>query len=169
MVCKVAGNKMSVIILALMSMMTLGCNGMLSKQNTAGQKVRLEHVALNVKDPVSMASWYSANLGMKVIRKGNPPVNAHFIADADGNMMLEIYNNQDVVVPDYSSMNTANLHIAFMVEDVEAIRKKLTAAGATIASDITTADIGDKILMLRDPWGVPIQFIKRAKPMLELN
>jgi hypothetical protein len=33
--------------------------------------------------------------------------------------------------------------------------------------DIRVSSSGDQILMLRDPWGVPIQFIKRAEPMLK--
>ena len=129
-------------------------------------RIRIEHVAINVKDPVAMAKWYTENLDMKVTRKGPPPVNAHFISDANSNVMLEIYNNPPDAVPDYPSMNPLSLHIAFMVDDIKAIRDKLTAAGATIVSDITITDGGDELAMLRDPWGVPIQFVKRAEPML---
>ena len=113
-----------------------------------------------------MAEWYCENLDMKIIRKGQPPVNMHFISDAGGNMMLEIYNNPPDAVPDYRSMNPLSLHIAFMVDDVNAICKKLIAAGATIAVDVNITPAGDQIAMLRDPWGVPIQFVKRARPML---
>jgi len=31
---------------------------------------------------------------------------------------------------------------------------------------VTTTDSGDELVMLRDPWGVSIQFLKRADPML---
>jgi glyoxylase I family protein len=44
--------------------------------------------------------------------------------------------------------------------------RKLIAAGATVASEVTITDSGDELAMLRDPWGVPIQFLKRAEPML---
>ena len=129
-------------------------------------RIRLEHVAINVEDPVSMAKWYGKNLGMKLVRKGPPPVNMHFISDAGGNMMLEIYNNPPDAVPDYTSMDPLLLHIAFMVDDVKGIREKLIAAGATAAGEITITSSGDELAMLRDPWGVAIQFVKRAKPML---
>ena len=129
-------------------------------------RIRLEHVAINVEDPVSMAKWYVKNLGMKLVRKGPPPVNMHFISDAGGNMMLEIYNNPPDAVPDYTSMDPLLLHIAFMVDDVKGIREKLIAAGATAAGEITITSSGDELAMLRDPWGVAIQFVKRAKPML---
>ena len=80
--------------------------------------------------------------------------------------MLELYNNQPHAVPDYASMDPLMLNIAFMVDDVKGTCRKLVAAGATIASEITVTDSGDELAMLRDPWGVPIQFLKRAEPML---
>ncbi len=113
-----------------------------------------------------MAEWYGENLGMKVIREGPPPANMRFISDAGGNMMLELYNNPPDEVPYYRSMNPLSLHIAFMVDDVKAITRKLIAAGATIAVDVNTTPAGDELVILRDPWGVPIQFLKRTEPML---
>ena len=129
-------------------------------------RIRLEHVAINVEDPAAMAKWYCENLDMKIIRKGEPPVNMRFISDAGGNMMLELYNNPPDAVPDYRSMNPLSLHIAFMVDDVKSITRKLIAAGATIAVDVNTTPAGDELVILRDPWGVPIQFLKRTEPML---
>jgi catechol 2,3-dioxygenase-like lactoylglutathione lyase family enzyme len=128
--------------------------------------IRLEHVAMNVEDPVQMAEWYCRNLGMKVVRKGPAPVNAHFICDAGANMMLEIYRNPPDAVPDYASMDPLLLHVAFMADDVKGLREKLIAAGATPVGDVSTTPAGDEIAMLRDPWGLAIQFVKRAEPML---
>ena len=129
-------------------------------------RIRLEHVAINVEDPVGMVKWYCQNLGMKVVRKGPPPINMHFISDAGGNMMLEIYHNPPDAVPDYSSLDPLLLHISFMVDNVKSIREKLITAGATAVGEITITSSGDELAMLRDPWGVAIQFVKRAKPML---
>ncbi len=126
----------------------------------------LEHVALNVPEPVAMADWYCENLGMRVVKEGPPPVNGRFIADSGGKMMLEIYTNPPDAIPDYRSMNPLCLHIAFMVDDVKAVQEKLVAAGAALVEPVSTTSSGDRIAMLRDPWGVPIQFVKRAEPML---
>ena len=128
--------------------------------------IRLEHVAINVKDPIAMAQWYCQHLGMKVLRKGPAPANAHFICDGGANMTLEIYHNPPDAVPDYASMDPLLFHIAFMVDDVAGIRDRLIAAGATPIGQVTIAPNGDEIATLRDPWGVPIQFVKRAEPML---
>jgi hypothetical protein len=63
-------------------------------------------------------------------------------------------------------MNPLVLHIAFLVDDVKGIRDALIAAGATPTDEVTITASGDELTILRDPWGVPIQFLKRAEPML---
>lgn len=173
---KVVSHNLLIVTLIIIGLTMTGCvsvhttetrtNPPEHKMTHYGDRIRLEHVAINVEDPVEMAKWYCENLGMKIVRKGPPPVNMHFISDAGGNMMLEIYHNPPDAVPNYRSMNPLSLHIAFMVDDVEKTRRRLVTAGATIATDIAVTDSGDKLVMLRDPWGVPIQFVKRAEPMM---
>ena len=165
-------SRFQTVILLFAVLVFAGCAAESGKSNDAftsreRNRIRLEHVAINVEDPAAMARWYCDNLGMKVLREGPPPANMRFISDAGGNMMLELYNNPPDEVPDYPSMNPLSLHIAFMVDDVKAITRNLISAGATIAVDINTTDAGDELVILRDPWGVPIQFLKRAKPMLK--
>lgn len=179
MICKFVKLKLTVLALILAGFTMVGCVSVHKTEkhsNHSGSKehgtlhnthrIRLEHVAINVENPVEMAKWYCNNLGMKIAREGPPPVNMRFISDAGGNMMLELYHNPPDAVPDYASMDPLTLHIAFMVDDVEGTCRKLVAAGATVASEISVTNSGDKLAMLRDPWGVPIQFLKRAEPML---
>lgn len=159
------------ILTAITGMMAAmaGCDTTRHSDNTSmsgGNAARLEHVALNVADPVKMARWYVDNLGMKVVREGPPPINVRFLADGGGHMMLELYHNPADAVPNYASMDPLLLHVAFMVDDVNAVRQKLLAAGATPAGDVTTTPAGDTLSMLRDPWGLAIQFLRRADPML---
>ncbi len=142
-------------------------NARAERQAAPAGRVRLEHVGLNVADPIKAAQWYVANLGMKVLREAPAPANTRFLGDAAGNMMLEIYHNPPEAVPNYAAMDPLLLHVAFMVEDVEAMRSKLLAAGATAVGEVTTTPAGDKLAMLRDPWGLAIQFVHRADPMLK--
>jgi catechol 2,3-dioxygenase-like lactoylglutathione lyase family enzyme len=132
--------------------------------------MRIEHIAINVSEPAAMAKWYSENLGMEIVRKGPAPANAHFISDTGDNVLLEIYNNPPDNVPDYASMDPLLFHIAFVVDDstgaLEEVCRRLVSAGATIVGDVTTSPDGDEFAILRDPWGVAIQFVKRAKPMI---
>ena len=172
MVCRAIVNRLLMTVLVFAALMFAGCTESAKTKDDgsafAGRKnrIRLEHVAINVEDPTAMAKWYCENLGMKIVRKGPSPANMRFISDAGGNMMLELYNNPPDEVPDYRSMNPLSLHIAFMVDDVKAITMKLIAAGATIAVDVNITPAGDELIILRDPWGVPIQFLNRARPML---
>jgi len=126
----------------------------------------IEHLALNVSDPRAMSAWYGQHLGMRVARKVGPPTHTHFIADAAGHTVLELYHQAKAPIPDYRSMDMFVFHIAFMAEDVAGERQRLLAAGATSVSDVTMADNGDMMTFLRDPWGVCIQLVKRAKPLL---
>ena len=176
MICRPIVNRLPMVVFVFTALMFAGCGTESVKTKDDGfafggrtNRIRLEHVAINVEDPAAMAKWYCENLGMKIIRKGPSPVNMRFISDAGGNMMLELYNNPPDAVPDYRSMNPLSLHIAFMVDDVNAITRKLIAAGATIAVDVNTTPAGDELVILRDPWGVPIQFLNRAEPMLPQN
>jgi glyoxylase I family protein len=134
-------------------------------QRPVGQ-IRLEHIGLNVANPVEMATWYVKNLGMKIVRQGPLPISARFLTDAGGHAMIEIYTNPPEAVPNYASMDPLLLHLAFMVEDVEAVSARLIAAGATPVGETSITPAGDKIAMLRDPWGLAFQLVKRAEPML---
>ncbi|MCX7591446.1 MAG: VOC family protein [Kiritimatiellae bacterium] len=127
--------------------------------------MKVEHVAWVVEDPVSAAKWYETNLQMRIVRSGGPPTNVRFLADATGRVLLEIYNNPKVSVPEYRNMHPLVLHLAFLVDDVKTVRDRLIAAGATEFESMRVSEAGDELCMLRDPWGFPIQILKRATPM----
>jgi glyoxylase I family protein len=126
--------------------------------------MRLEHFALQVPDPVAMADWYVKNLGCTVARSGGEPSHGRFLTV--GSVLFEIYRNPSVSVPDYKKIEPLHLHIAFSSENLTADRDRLVKAGATVFDDIKTTSEGDEIMILRDPWSVPILFVKRADPML---
>jgi uncharacterized glyoxalase superfamily protein PhnB len=127
--------------------------------------MKIEHAAWQVADPVAVADWYVAHLGMSVVRSGGPPSNMRFLADATGRTMLEIYHNSAAPLMDYPTTNPLVLHLAFAVEDVIAERDRLVAAGATVADDAGYTPAGDHMAMLRDPWGFALQLIRRKEPM----
>jgi len=80
--------------------------------------------------------------------------------------MLEFYNNPKAEVPDYRQIHPLVLHLAFTAADVAAARARLLAAGATPEGDIAVTSGGDEIAMLRDPWGLPLQLLRRRTPMI---
>jgi len=128
--------------------------------------MKLEHVAINVADPKAMADWYVKNLDMQVVRSVDQPPYMTFLADKNGESMIEIYHNTDAGVPDYSQIHAQNLHFAFSVEDMEGTRQRLIEAGATPEGEVTPTPAGDQLAFLRDPWNVTVQLVKRQTPML---
>ncbi len=124
--------------------------------------VRPEHLELNVGDPKAVVKWYCENLGMKVVREGAAPSFTTFIADSGRNMMLEITHSADYPALDFAKIHHMSLHLAFMVNDVPGMKAKLLLAGAVLVEDISKTPSGDQVLMLRDPWGLPIQFVQRT-------
>ncbi len=128
--------------------------------------MKIEHVALQVPDPVAMADWYVANLGFSVARAGGEPAHARFLKDSAGSVMIEAYRHPRAATPDYTAQDPLVLHLAFISSDVAADRARLLRAGARLAEDVSTTPAGDKVLMLRDPWGIPIQLVERAAPMV---
>lgn len=127
--------------------------------------MKLEHLALNVTDPVAMAAWYEEHLGLKIVRKIEAAPYTHFLSESGGTMMLEIYNNPADQVPSYAEMDPLLIHVAFVSADPGADKAALVAAGATVVND-QHLDDGSHLVMMRDPWGLAIQLCKRGIPML---
>lgn len=122
-----------------------------------------EHVAINVPDSIAMADWYVENCGMKIVIRIDEPPFTRFLADKQGTTCIEIYQNTSADIPDYHHQNHLVYHHAFAVDDPETTREELLKAGATFVEDINLPN-GTRLIMLRDPWGVPLQLVKRVDP-----
>ncbi|MBW3544013.1 MAG: VOC family protein [Bacteroidetes bacterium] len=127
--------------------------------------MKFEHFALNVEDPRAMTAWYVEHLGLKVVRQMEKSPYTTFLADDSGTMMLEIYKNPAAEVPDYPNMHPLLVHLAFVSAQPAQEVVRLQAAGASLLSDQQLED-GSHLVMMRDPWGLAIQFCKRGQPML---
>jgi glyoxylase I family protein len=128
--------------------------------------MNIEHIALNVSDPVALADWWVQHLGMRVVRQVDGPPFTRFLADGAGRTVLEVYRQEVAAVPDYAAMHPMMLHVAFLSGDVKADHRRLLAAGASDASQPALASNGDELAIVRDPWGVCVQLVKRSQPML---
>jgi len=128
--------------------------------------MKIEHIAFNVADPPAVAAWYVRHLGMKVARSEGAPVYGHFLLDSSRAVSVEIYRNTSAPIPEYAAASPAVMHLAFLADNVSDQRGRLIAAGATAEGEVTLTPAGDEVAMLRDPWGLPIQLVRRAKPMV---
>lgn len=127
----------------------------------------IEHIAFNVSDSRVQTTWYIQNLSMKVLREGSAPTYGMFVSDSSLSMMFELYQNSNYPLFRFPKVHTLSFHVAFSVPNVYQIKERLLSVGATLEDDITVTSAGDSILMVRDPWGLPLQFVKRAQPMVE--
>lgn len=127
--------------------------------------MKIEHFAINVSKPVEMTDWYVKHIGFKVVKQEKEAPHTAFLADDGGKVMLEIYNNPPDDVPDYECMNPLILHLALYSENPAKDKERLIKAGASLISDDKLED-GSHLVMLRDPWGLPLQLCKRAVSML---
>lgn len=133
---------------------------------SAADTMKIEHTACQVEDPAAFARWYVAHLGLRVKRAQTVPPFGHFLADDGDSVMLEVYRFPQLPLPDYRAMEPRLLHLAFRADDVAATRARLIAAGATPEGDIVRTENGDEVCMLRDPWGLAVQLVKRGAPMI---
>jgi len=128
--------------------------------------MKIEHVALQVPDPPAFAAWYVKHMGMQIVRQAGAPTFMHFLAASDGAVLFEVYRNAAAPVPDYPAQDPLILHLAFVSDNPRSDMERLLAAGATLDSQPEVTAAGDTVVMLRDPWGIPIQLCQRKAPML---
>jgi catechol-2,3-dioxygenase len=125
--------------------------------------MRIEHVGINVAQPREIARWYVEHVGFTVARQQTTPPYTHFLADETGCVLLEVYDRQDA--PQWTRKMHAPLlyHLALRSSDLKRDRDRLVQAGASIADETIDAD-GFGLVMLRDPWGIPLQLCNRREP-----
>ena len=126
--------------------------------------MKFEHYALNVPDSASMADWYAKNCRMKIVRAIDLEPHTRFLADETGRVVLEIYSNRAVEMPDFARMDSLEYHLAFAVDDPEAEKARLQEAGARFEDSVQPSE-GTKLIMMRDPFGMALQICKRAEPL----
>lgn len=119
--------------------------------------MKLEHIGFNVAEPQKVMDWWCANLGFTQTHPA-------FVVDSTGQVAIEFYRNDAAPIPDYTAISPLTLHIAFLSEDVDADAARLVAAGATLLE--TVHKPGFDMAMLRDPFGLAIQFVTRGTPIL---
>ncbi len=125
--------------------------------------MRFEHFALNVPDTRAAVAWYVQHLGLKVARTRAEAPYTTFLGDDTGRVFIELYTNSRDPIPDYTAQHQLRVHFAFAVKDAVAERARLLQAGATPVVEEPQPD-GSLLIMLRDPWGVPVQLCQRAQP-----
>ena len=125
--------------------------------------MKFEHYAINVEDSIAVADWYVEHCGMKIELALTAVPFTRFLSDSTGRVTIELYTNPSAPIPDYASRNPLEYHLAFAVEDVDAEQTRLMDAGCSFVEEVNP-EPGTRLVMLRDPFGMPLQLCQRARP-----
>lgn len=118
-----------------------------------------------MEDPIAMAQWYTKHLGLKILNQGKVAPFTTFLTDDSANVIVEIYKNPADEIPPYRKMNSLFLHLAFVSKSPELDKNNLLKAVAILETEDHLED-GSHLVMMRDPWGLAIQFCKRGTDLL---
>ena len=122
-----------------------------------------EHFALNVPDPRAMSQWYVEHLGFTVARSREDAPFTHFLADSANRIVVELYSNPAGATTDFPTSHPLTFHFAVVSHSAPEDRSRLEQAGARFFIEDALPD-GTLLIMMRDPWGVPLQLCQRARP-----
>lgn len=126
--------------------------------------MEFEHIGISVSDPHKMAQWYINNLGFKLkLKWGDDKEGAAFISDKSNKIMFELFSLPEVEKCKADLKNPLKIHLAFTTENIEEDMKKLTNNGASFVEECKRKGPGDKIFLVKDPWGNIIQLLQRKK------
>lgn len=120
-----------------------------------------EHFALNVADIEGVVNWYCTHLGLTINNKQKEPPFMTFLADSTGRVVIEFYKREDELVEDFKHRHPLTFHVAFVSENAEEDKQRLLNTGASFFEEIFKED-GSHLVMLRDPWGMPLQLCQRS-------
>lgn len=121
-----------------------------------------EHFALNVSKIDEVVPWYVTHLGLKIVREQKEAPFMTFLADATDRVIMELYHRPDETITDFTQQHPLTFHVAFVSINAEQDKDRLIAQGASFVEEVKKED-GTHLIMLRDPWGMPLQLCQRAQ------
>lgn len=125
------------------------------------------HVGISVKDMEQALEWYEKNLDFKLVKDDYvPPLGARICFIQNGAFQLELFRYDDPkpipeerLTPNSDLQTIGTKHVAFAVEDMDALRARFAANGVDIAHEVEME--GNRVMFVRDNSGVLIEFIER--------
>ncbi|HMB64854.1 MAG TPA: VOC family protein [Eudoraea sp.] len=122
-----------------------------------------EHFALNVGHIHEVREWYTAHLGLTIVSEQTDLPWMTFLADSSGRVVMELYHRPDEAITNFKDHHPLTFHVAFVSKDAEKDKRRLMEQGASFVEEIKKED-GSRLVMMRDPWGLPLQLCQRTRP-----
>ena len=132
-------------------------------EKTAGEKFRLMHTMLRVRDLEKSLDFYTRLLGMRLLRKTDFPEGKFTLAfigygPEESHSVLELTHNHDQSEP--YDLGTGYGHIALGVRDIRGVCAELEKAGAKIPRPPGPMKHGKThIAFIEDPDGYKVELI----------
>jgi lactoylglutathione lyase len=121
------------------------------------------HTCYRVYDLDRSIDFYVNKLGLELVRKspiGDEAVNAFIGVPGEEEPRLELTLNYDQDTP--YELGTGYSHVAFAVEDLDALAERLEAAGGVdFESKPHAMSSGTRLFFVKDPDGYRIEFLER--------
>lgn len=128
--------------------------------------MKIEHIALNLNDAEGMVHWYRDHCGMPIHREHHGAVYVAFLGEPPS--LLEVYRNPKAPWFATDGLTPLTFHLALYSDDPAADRQRLEAAGASYIEGGCNKD-GNGLVMMRCPWGIPLQLCRRPVPLTEVE
>ena len=131
-----------------------------------GNKFRMLHTMLRVKDLDKSLDFYTRLLGMTLLRKNDFPGGKFTLAfvgygDEANNTVIELTHNWDQDEP--YDLGDAYGHIAIGAADVYAVCEQLEKAGAEIPRPAGPMKHGTTVIaFVKDPDGYMVELVQRS-------
>lgn len=125
----------------------------------------IEHFAIAAQDTDTLARWYCEHLGCSVRFKNDrtPPI--YFLAQGDGPVLVELIPANDSRPVERRSDDPGHSHLAFHVDDFDAVHQRLAGAGVRFTAPPTARPDGTKLAFFHDGEGNLLQIIYRPRPL----
>lgn len=142
---------------------------------------RVRHVGIVVRDIARSLTFYRDLLGLSVIRAmdeegtfldailGVEQAKVHTVKlaakNADAQIELLAFANPSIEVAGSSTLfRTGPTHVAFTVDDLDAVFHRLKAAGTPFTTDpVISPDGKAKVTFCRDPDGTALELVEMLK------
>lgn len=113
---------------------------------------------IHVQDMAKSIDFYEKILGMKIIREMQPQKGFRLVFLQDeGEVMVELIEDKSITFLDTV---TSNVSMGIFIDDMETMLAFLKKQKISIKRGPVSVPNGNKLLFIRDPNGVEIEFIQ---------
>lgn len=125
------------------------------------------HVGISVTNMEVSLEWYKKNLGFVCTKDDYvPPLKSRICFIEKDGFELELFQYdepkpipEDRKTPNTDLQTVGTKHVAFLTDDMKALKEGFVANGVDIAHEVSME--GNAVMFVRDPDGVLIEFIQR--------